>query len=92
MGIFLSVLRPNIQCMHKVFISFTMIKTLNYVQFYAKHNNLVSSLRDTLGRILLMGAQKHGDNAQVLTDSYKLRQLDAEMQGALVQCLRDHST
>lgn len=50
---FLSVLRPKIQQTHNVFISFTIMKTLNYVQFYAKCNTLttyeLSGFSDALG-------------------------------------------
>ena len=35
----------QVQCVPNALISFTLIKTLNYVQFYAKSNTLRSSLR-----------------------------------------------
>lgn len=55
---FLSVLRPKIQQTHNVFISFTIIKTLNYIQFYAKCNTLRltnSGFSDALGTHLAKG-------------------------------------
>lgn len=56
---FLSVHRPKIQQTHNVFISLTMIKTLNYVQFYAKCNTLMtyelSGFSDALGTHLAKG-------------------------------------
>lgn len=48
----LSIPKPHIQHTHNVFISFATTETLNYVQFYAQHNTLLSSLRFFLNTLL----------------------------------------
>ena len=54
---FFIIPRMKIQHTHtNIFISFIMMKMLNYVQFYSKHNAFTSS-SDTLGPILLTDAQ-----------------------------------
>lgn len=57
-----------------VFISFIMIKMLNYVQFYTKHNTF-TTFSDTLGLILLADAQH---KLRQSTDAHRLLQLGAE--------------
>lgn len=67
---------------HLITSSFTLSRT-----------TLRAVLADTIGRILQTDAQKHGDKAQMLPDSLKSWQRDAEMQGVVPAegAWRDHS-
>lgn len=81
---FLSIPRLKIEHAHDVFISFTMIETLHYVQFYPQCNTRRSFLRisDTLGLVLLLAAQSIDVKLRGSRRSSELWQPDTETPSA----------